>query len=216
MRGEDTLAEWARTTGTGSPPHARGRPDPIEKEIGEFGITPACAGKTSATEGRRHAQQDHPRMRGEDRLGGRINFVDVGSPPHARGRRARNTVDYSTPRITPACAGKTSRRQRLATLCADHPRMRGEDFALKVVKELLKGSPPHARGRHVYIVAPLDDVRITPACAGKTARRFPRKCGGRDHPRMRGEDPCSIEFVRRRWGSPPHARGRPYIYSCRI
>ena len=147
MRGEDTLAEWARTTGTGSPPHARGRPDPIEKEIGEFGITPACAGKTSATEGRRHAQQDHPRMRGEDRLGGRINFVDVGSPPHARGRRARNTVDYSTPRITPACAGKTSRRQRLATLCADHPRMRGEDPLHVRAVFCAPGSPPHARGR---------------------------------------------------------------------
>ena len=87
--------------------------------------------------------------------------------------------------------------------------MRGEDELLQDVDAKCRGSPPHARGRHIDALVLDDKVRITPACAGKTPPARRSRIPQRDHPRMRGED------LRRRNrspfinGSPPHARGRP-------
>ena len=47
MRGEDGNQRYAQGQYRGSPPHARGRLGPVESELLEFGITPACAGKTT-------------------------------------------------------------------------------------------------------------------------------------------------------------------------
>ena len=66
--------------------------------------------------------------------------------------------------------------------------MRGENGLVGEQPEVFGGSPPHARGK-------LQDDRgresrrgITPACAGKTRRRYP--------------------LVPLADGSPPHARGK--------
>ena len=72
----------------------------------------------------------------------------------------------------------------------------------------ISGSPPHARGRHQLRHSFATYLRITPACAGKTAPTIRGAAVCRDHPRMRGEDtgqacPCGGVV-----GSPPHARGR--------
>ena len=70
---------------------------------------------------------DHPRMRGED-LRDKWKLPEVGgSPPHARGRHAGQTVKAGQNRITPACAGKTAASSRFLARSEDHPRMRGED-----------------------------------------------------------------------------------------
>ena len=53
---------------------------------------------------------------------------------------------------------------------------------------------------------------ITPACAGKSDHKC---CGcgrGRDHPRMRGEKGITAVSVDEDKGSPPHARGKVYIW----
>ena len=50
MRGEDTSATRTKYPENGSPPHARGRRHRLGDEIVNAGITPACAGKTSASE----------------------------------------------------------------------------------------------------------------------------------------------------------------------
>ena len=66
-------------------------------------------------------------MRGEDGLELCQLSVELGSPPHARGRHAglgRSNVGYG---ITPACAGKTKPRWLREVRRGDHPRMRGED-----------------------------------------------------------------------------------------
>ena len=57
-----------------------------------------------------------------------------------------------------------------------------------------------------------DEFRITPACAGKTSWGHGGGAGGRDHPRMRGEDDYTKPFRKGGRGSPPHARGRPANY----
>ena len=49
-----------------------------------------------------------PRMRGEDKIASLQEERDAGSPPHARGRHRWDAIYYVDPRITPACAGKTS------------------------------------------------------------------------------------------------------------
>ena len=108
-------------------------------------------------------------MRGEDGGGELKRSPPLGSPPHARGRLKIVAQAMKTVRITPACAGKTEMiarafgwrgdhpRMRGEDWTAtpnrqkrtpDHPRMRGEDFECKTLDDVLKGSPPHARGRH--------------------------------------------------------------------
>ena len=134
----------------------------------ECGITPACAGKTSSPQAPPEGSS--------------------GSPPHARGRHVLFGDRQNSARITPACAGKTLRSSYNHGMMADHPRMRGEDYISKVKVGRFFGSPPHARGRRFPCVRVDKVLGITPACAGKTLDTIPRRTGGGDHPRMRGED----------------------------
>ena len=48
MRGEDDQDTRNAAIEAGSPPHARGRPGIFYAVVTAGGITPACAGKTSA------------------------------------------------------------------------------------------------------------------------------------------------------------------------
>ena len=147
-------------------------------------------------------------MRGEDTSGHSAGLLQVGSPPHARGRRVEGEGGAVYAGITPACAGKTATARAEASFSSDHPRMRGEDEARGLVIHPTHGSPPHARGRH-FECKTLDDVlKITPACAGKTPASCPMRKFRRDHPRMRGEDALTETTRVKNQGSPPHARGR--------
>ena len=188
MRGEDSAATYNSGAFAGSPPHARGRRPCRWTLPSSRRITPACAGKTTATPCTERRQADHPRMRGEDgdcsstiRRAYRITpacagkteactcpILCVGSPPHARGRRLMRPDDTLIYRITPACAGKTRLPKERVMKYKDHPRMRGEDLEQGKKTRLSDGSPPHARGRLRTDTAKLDELRITPACAGKT------------------------------------------------
>ena len=107
MRGEDNRLILADLDVVGSPPHARGR-------------------RGGGRRGSR-LDRDHPRMRGEDDGLFEFDNEPVGSPPHARGRQTSAPLALSGDRITPACAGKTKFKLRVAPLLWDHPRMRGED-----------------------------------------------------------------------------------------
>ena len=66
MRGEDYSRWQANAVVTGSPPHARGRPDLAHEFLVSLRITPACAGKTKTYKRSSNELSDHPRMRGED------------------------------------------------------------------------------------------------------------------------------------------------------
>ena len=147
-------------------------------------------------------------MRGEDETIPVRALEYTGSPPHARGRHtAERACDYF-PGITPACAGKTSNSLGRYRAYPDHPRMRGEDSFAPTAPSSTHGSPPHARGRQAAIGHVDNSVRITPACAGKTATPSAAPSRTKDHPRMRGEDILFILYCSMIAGSPPHARGR--------
>ena len=208
MRGEDLGHRRRPRRRHGSPPHARGRRRFRGSRNANRGITPACAGKTLRPVTRRLTPPDHPRMRGEDHVAEAVLACVLGSPPHARGRRARRCTPRTRGRITPACAGKTRRNHRRRRRWKDHPRMRGEDSSIVESFADDAGSPPHARGRlKGWFAAPIN-WGITPACAGKTSAYGLPPPQAWDHPRMRGEDGGRRLGLTGSRGSPPHARGR--------
>ena len=70
------------------------------------------------------------------------------------------------------------------------------------------GSPPHVRGKALENGGGSLDVRITPACAGKSHFATNFHLNKRDHPRMCGEKSASIVQENCQLGSPPHVRGK--------
>ena len=198
--------------GYGRAMHKDGRKPPWRPPImgrhGGFSITPACAGKTRRPAWQAGVPRNHPRMRREDcdveftlpsqmkspPRAGKIDlrtYRDVyhtESPPHARGRLPIDEPLVKEIGITPACAGKTSLARLLST--------EGPE------------SPPRARGRPPVECAVPAVRGITPACAGKTRGRSGGQCGGRNHPRVRGEDSSAAVRCCSMKESPPRARGR--------
>ena len=174
MRGEDSVSNTVISTTHGSPPHARGRRRRRRLDRRSRGLTPACAGKTSTTRRTPRTSRAHPCMRGEDCEWLSSHLHILGSPPHARGRRRYVIVERNNLGLTPACAGKTDCPATISRRQGAHPRMRGEDLIRKRKLPPVKGSPPHARGRHVIEDEEEFWERLTPACAGKTVR-FPRE-----------------------------------------
>ena len=85
--------------------------------------------------------------------------------------------------------------------------MRGE-YQARLSRQLLTiGSPPLARGVHLRRFGRQSQIRITPACAGSTARGNVFLQRFQDHPRLRGEYFISLGTDTEILGSPPLARG---------
>ena len=191
----------------GSPPPARGAPVHPKPRTTRRGITPACAGSTPRPRRRAAAAGDHPRLRGEHCNSMCSWSNHHGSPPPARGaRRSSPTAAWSC-RITPACAGSTRTGRSRRTMDSDHPRLRGEHHASDGANSIISGSPPPARGAHAHVRQARRGPRITPACAGSTSPSRSATTRARDHPRLRGEHDTADKTARRRFGSPPPARG---------
>ena len=64
----------------------RGKLDILDGVLDEFRITPACAGKTIVSLTFVSAQQDHPRVCGENMCGYIADHARKGSPPRVRGK----------------------------------------------------------------------------------------------------------------------------------
>ena len=99
--------------------------------------------------------------------------------------------------------------------------MCGENQGKLPWKHPNKGSPPRVRGKRCRSSRRLRRSRITPACAGKTARRLSTKSCTRDHPRVCGENERSRQWCPVKLGSPPRVRGKPALLAahyidCRI
>ena len=91
-----------------------------------FGITPACAGKSSTALEMTGVIWDHPRVCGEKAAMMVLAMRSSGSPPRVRGK---DPLAGDAPRlagITPACAGKRGSTSPTARGCRDHPRVCGE------------------------------------------------------------------------------------------
>ena len=191
----------------GSPPLARGIPKGIGNSIPRIGITPACAGNTTAAIFPTVQQRDHPRLRGEYIRSIRFIPCVPGSPPLARGIHTMTSNGSGFVGITPACAGNTDRCGTNYRYQTDHPRLRGEYSDVHITDDRVTGSPPLARGIRRWKKEKHCATRITPACAGNTF--ITKYCVDRlgDHPRLRGEYADHPVKTRQSEGSPPLARG---------
>ena len=123
-------------------------------------------------------------------------MVLSGSPPQVRGKRKFFVCAFRIKRITPAGAGKTSRRDSVHTL--------------------YKGSPPQVRGKLIHIPPSSQGKRITPAGAGKTKIKIATEINVGDHPRRCGENSSKPDCRSRALGSPPQVRGKRRTNSSEV
>ena len=172
------------------------------------GITPACAGKRHCKRFSQLVYWDHPRMCGEKKSFANSIEMELGSPPHVRGKGGFRPSSYLLFRITPACAGKSFTKNLDKANRKDHPRMCGEKLCILLPLRFPTGSPPHVRGKVHCTVAGHDSVGITPACAGKSCVALLSACLHEDHPRMCGEKHQWKTGTNTAIGSPPHVRGK--------
>ena len=132
--------------------------------------------------------RDHPRTCGEKpgNVSGAHNVA--GSPPHMRGKVSFTVVPPS--------------------VCGITPRTCGEKAYKSVMAGSLWGSPPHMRGKGCFKRQCAGFSGITPAHAGKSAAGPPMPFPCRDHPRTCGEKKSATSRPQKKWGSPPHMRGK--------
>ena len=90
---------------------------------------------------------------------------------------------------------------------ADHPRLRGENSSSRRLTLRFTGPPPPARGEPALNHACTEEIRTTPACAGRTLRELLAERDALDHPRLRGENVRVDHRAGGHFGPPPPARG---------
>ena len=72
-------------------------------------------------------------------------------------------------------------------IAEDHPRVCGEKARTLIVQDEPQGSPPRVRGKAALWRVSRPLFRITPACAGKSAKAERTSRCSWDHPRVCGE-----------------------------
>ena len=166
MRGEHKVRAAALDVARGSSPHARGAHGGRGHRRPGQRIIPACAGSTRCSASSCPACWDHPRMRGEHAAVARVDTLNQGSSPHARGAQAQAEDAPGHAGIIPACAGSTRDLPRQFSVAEDHPRMRGEHSVVASIAVTQVGSSPHARGAPPRQTSTIPRCGIIPACAG--------------------------------------------------
>ena len=146
-------------------------------------------------------------MCGEKRKDTLDYYYPQGSPPRMRGNVFRRVDCLHCVGITPAYAGKRRRTPTQPRKPRDHPRVCGEmSFAVLIVCIAL-GSPPRMRGKEEGHPRSQGSQGITPAYAGKSARRQAGPPGPAPPPQMRlgwSPPPCTGRQCRTRKST--HAR----------
>ena len=110
--------------------------------------------------------EDHPRMCGEQNQLLMDQVPIPGLPPRVRGTVHLCARSRRRSRITPACAGNRYTHRGPPRYRGDHPRVCGEQTALREASLGRKGSPPRVRGTAWLILSHYALCGITPACAG--------------------------------------------------
>ena len=155
----------------------------------------------------RNQLRDHPRVCGEKLITSAAGLIAKGSPPRMRGKVGDVGVALAVVGITPAYAGKSRSQPRTAPRHRDHPRVCGEKMSRPPAKTRTPGLPPRMRGKEVKALLHFNWVGITPACAGKSARRQAGPPGPAPPPQMRSgwsPPPCTGRQCRTRKST--HAR----------
>ena len=173
-----------------------------------FGLIPACAGKTRCETARASEWRAHPRVCGENPVSDHHMSTRSGSSPRVRGKLPAYDQAQITSGLIPACAGKTEFRKCARSESWAHPRVCGENRDAHKTATAYMGSSPRVRGK-LMMRSGFQFVRgLIPACAGKT------RCLGRvpvlrrAHPRVCGENLPSAPRKVTGEGSSPRVRGK--------
>ena len=177
----------AHTSTKGSPPRVRGEAVDFQLLPSRHGITPACAGRSCQNPQGRRRSRDHPRVCGEKSMGCATRLPCAGSPPRVRGEEFGGRSPRTDYRITPACAGRSCYHYECRKNARDHPRVCGEKICARPRRPSTSGSPPRVRGEVHMDASAIIQIRITPACAGRSPRCPSTSFKKRDHPRVCGE-----------------------------
>ncbi len=70
--------------------------------------------------------------------------------------------------ITPACAGKSEKENIMLKKYKDHPCVCREKLTVLYEHSVIPGSPLRVQGKELHNTDIFSQVRITPACAGKS------------------------------------------------
>ena len=134
----------------------------------DWGLIPAHAGKTEATEGGEVHAEAHPRACGENWDSFTEFTIDQGSYPRMRGKLERWHDAGNEPGLIPAHAGKTTVASLALTGNAAHPRACGENLRVWRSSSMKAGSSPRMRGKLALDLDVFGFVGLIPAHAGKT------------------------------------------------
>ena len=171
----------------GSPPRWRGKVVVGIRLVRTPRITPALAGKSGSLCPQDRSRGDHPRVGGEKLVQLKLRAAIQGSPPRWRGKADHSPHGDPRSGITPALAGKRIVFSAGYASFEDHPRVGGEKLYCIAALFSIWGSPPRWRGKALLAKRRYGVIGITPALAGKRARRPSWSYGGGDHPRVGGE-----------------------------
>ena len=198
--GSSPLARGARVSCAGIPVTER--------------LIPARAGNTTGQWFQCQSSSAHPRSRGEHLISS-VNLRDFpGSSPLARGTPESRRKRLRRTRLIPARAGNTHCGHGESSQRSAHPRSRGEHPLQNLLKMLIIGSSPLARGTHSRAKNHAGLLRLIPARAGNTGVGCPDSDSLEAHPRSRGEHTSIGLMGAVPPGSSPLARGT-LTFTCR-
>ena len=207
--GEHTSSHFSRAFCLDSPPRVRGALTQQRRVAAAGRLTPACAGSTPSSRRARASPTTHPRVCGEHGHPVDDSEICTDSPPRVRGAPKCACGDNWVRRLTPACAGSTTRASRTAASSSTHPRVCGEHLFDGAIVIFLTDSPPRVRGAHLSCCRSLGSGRLTPACAGSTDPVPGARRPETTHPRVCGEHVLDVFHLPSFIDSPPRVRGAP-------
>ena len=191
----------------GSSPRGRGTPGAPLTTGHSFRIIPAWAGNTRDTAPSLADLTDHPRVGGEHATSPATSRKDLGSSPRGRGTPAELQLVIVLARIIPAWAGNTELPSLISYSMTDHPRVGGEHSPSSSHSSQKVGSSPRGRGTPPRRGSSWFMLRIIPAWAGNTFRRWTSRSSASDHPRVGGEHLIGTRGRHLKDGSSPRGRG---------
>ncbi len=171
----------------GSSPRVRGTVWRVTTSGGRVRFIPACAGNSQSSGLLFGSRPVHPRVCGEQTLGGIPPTREDGSSPRVRGTAWHGLCARCVLRFIPACAGNSVWHGQKPDPEAVHPRVCGEQALYERITIPSAGSSPRVRGTvfEFPIYAALNPVH-------------PRVCGEQCHQSIDGDAPH---------GSSPRVRG---------
>ena len=125
-----------------------------------------------------------------------------------RGKLIASEIVYKPLGNIPAYAGKTQSGLSGCCRMSEHPRVCGENLEGKTITESLAGTSPRMRGKLTGSCERKHRGGNIPAYAGKTILSRTKLKGGREHPRVCGENAKTKIFPVTLAGTSPRMRGK--------